>query len=54
MKILSIPLLIHDASACILDDEITSYMMEERFSRIKHDLNYEKIVDILKNSFFTR
>ena len=48
MKILSIPLLVHDASICILDNgKISTYAMEERFSRKKHDLNLDKILNIL-------
>ena len=46
MKILTIPILSHDASICILEDgAITSYQMEERFSRKKHDLRVNKILD---------
>lgn len=48
MKILSIPPLAHDASICILEDgKIISYKMEERFSRNKHDLNFECILNLL-------
>jgi len=48
MKILSIPTLAHDASICVLEDgKITSYKMEERFSRNKHDLNFDYILDLL-------
>jgi carbamoyltransferase len=48
MKILSIPPLAHDASICILDNGvITFYKMEERFSRVKHDLNFSCILEIL-------
>lgn len=55
MKILTIPLLAHDASICILEDnEITSYKMEERFSRNKHDLNFNHILDDLKDTFFDK
>ena len=55
MKILTIPLSAHDASICILEDgEITSYQMEERFSRKKHDLNFDFILDNLKNTFFDK
>jgi len=55
MKILTIPLLAHDASICILEDgAITSYQMEERFSRDKHDLNFDYILDNLKNTFFDK
>jgi len=55
MKILTIPLLAHDASICILEDgEITSYQMEERFSRNKHDLNFDCILNILKDTFFDK
>ena len=55
MKILTIPLLAHDASICILEDgKITSYQMEERFSRNKHDLNFDKILDNLKDNHFDK
>lgn len=55
MKILSIPLLVHDSSICILEDGIiTSYKMEERFSRKKHDLDFDHILDNLKNIFFDK
>jgi carbamoyltransferase len=48
MKILSIPLLIHDASICILQNGIiTFYKMEERFSRVKHDLSFDCILELL-------
>jgi carbamoyltransferase len=48
MKILSIPTLAHDASICILENgQITSYKMEERFSRKKHDLSFDCILDLL-------
>ena len=53
MKILTIPLLAHDASICILKDgAISSYKMEERFSRDKHDLNFDKILDNLKDQSY--
>jgi carbamoyltransferase len=55
MKILSTPLLSHDTSICILKDGvITSYQMEERFSRNKHDLNFDCILDNLKDTFFDK
>lgn len=55
MKILTIPLLAHDASICILEDgKITSYQMEERFSRNKHDLNFDCILNNLKDTFFDK
>ena len=55
MKILTIPLLVHDASICILEDgAISSYKMEERFSRDKHDLNFDKILDNLKDNHFDK
>ena len=55
MKILTIPLLAHDASICILEDgKITSYQMEERFSRKKHDLNFDCILDNLKDNHFDK
>jgi carbamoyltransferase len=57
MRILSIPLLVHDTSICILEDgTIASYRMEERFSSKKHDraidfilcdlekINFDKII----------
>jgi len=48
MKILSIPLLVHDTSICILDEgKITTYKMEERYSRKKHDLHINRIIDEL-------
>ena len=38
----------HDSSITILDDgKITSYKMEERFSRKKHDFYYEKVLNSL-------
>ena len=50
MKILSIPLLVHDTSICILEDgKIFSYKMEERFSRKKHDLHLNYIINELIN-----
>ena len=55
MKILSIPLLAHDASICILEDgKIVSYQMEERLSRKKHDLNFDNILDNLKDDNFDK
>jgi len=55
MKILTIPLLLHDASICVLEDErITSYQMEERFSRVKHDSRINKILEYLKGSNFDK
>ena len=48
MKILSIPTLVHDTSICILENDIiTSYKMEERYSRVKHDLSFDCILEIL-------
>ena len=48
MKILSIPTLAHDASICILENGIiTFYKMEERYSRKKHDLNFNNILELL-------
>jgi carbamoyltransferase len=48
MKILTIPRLVHDSSICILEDgRITTYLMEERFSRLKHDLKFDDILDFL-------
>lgn len=57
MKILSIPPLVHDSSICILNDgKIELYEMEERFSRIKHDLGFNFILDRLiqkyQNEYF--
>ena len=42
MILLTIPIFIHDASICILEDgKITFYQMEERFSKEKkHDCDY--------------
>ena len=55
MKILTIPLLAHDTSICVLDNgKITSYQMEERFSRKKHDLNFDRTLDNLKNTHFDK
>ena len=55
MKILTIPLLAHDASICILEDgAITSYLMEERFSRNKHDSGFDNILDSLKDNHFDK
>ena len=58
MKILSIPLLLHDSSISIIENgKIIYYRMEERFSRKKHDLSYEKILDKLieeKNTNFNK
>ena len=55
MKILTIPQLAHDVSICILEDgAITSYQMEERFSRKKHDRHPELILDNLKDTFFDK
>lgn len=40
MKVLGISALYHDAAACVvIDGEIVAAAQEERFSRIKHDLN---------------
>jgi len=48
MKILSIPTLAHDASICILENGIiTFYKMEERYSRKKHDLRFDCILELL-------
>ena len=48
MKILSIPTLAHDASICILENGIiTFYKMEERYSRKKHDLSFDNILELL-------
>jgi carbamoyltransferase len=57
MKILSIPPLAHDSSICILNDEkIELYEMEERFSRVKHDLGFDyilnRLVENYKNEYF--
>ena len=50
MKITSISLLCHDSSLCtIKDGTISSYQMEERFSRIKHDARIEKILQNISN-----
>lgn len=55
MKILSIPLLAHDASLCILKNgQVTSYQMEERFSRKKHDLNCDCILSNLEDNYFDK
>ena len=48
MKILSIPTLVHDTSICILENGIiTFYKMEERYSRVKHDLSFDCILELL-------
>ena len=48
MKILSIPTLAHDASICILENGIIIfYKMEERYSRKKHDLSFDCILELL-------
>jgi hypothetical protein len=49
MKILSIPYLAHDSSICTIteDGKITFYKMEERFSRVKHDLSFDCILELL-------
>jgi carbamoyltransferase len=53
MKILSIPLLHHDSSISIIEnDRITYYRMEERFSRNKHDHNVQCILDLLLKENF--
>jgi carbamoyltransferase len=57
MRILSIPPLLHDSSICILNDgKIELYEMEERFSRVKHDLSFdcilEKLVKNYKDEYF--
>ena len=55
MKILTIPLLAHDTSICILENgKITSYQMEERFSRKKHDLKFNHVLDNLQNTYFDK
>jgi carbamoyltransferase len=57
MRILSIPPLVHDSSICILNDgKIELYEMEERFSRVKHDLRFDNILERFiknhKNKYF--
>jgi carbamoyltransferase len=57
MRILSIPPLVHDSSICILNDrKIELYEMEERFSRVKHDLRFdyilEKLIKNYRNEYF--
>jgi carbamoyltransferase len=55
MKILSIPTLAHDASICILENGIiTFYKMEERYSRKKHDLSFDCILNDLKDNNFDK
>ena len=55
MKILSIPLVIHDTSICVVEDgKLLSYQMEERFSRKKHDVHCNKILDNLEDTFFDK
>jgi carbamoyltransferase len=55
MKLLAIPFTYHDTSLCILTENyITSYKMEERFSRKKHDQNLNNILNdlSLKKDFY--
>jgi len=55
MKILSIPILAHDTSICILENGIiTSYKMEERFSRQKHDFNFNCILNNINHNHFDK
>lgn len=55
MKILSIPIVVHDASICVLEDgKITSYEVEERLSRNKHDLDIIFILETLKGQHFDK
>tara|TARA_A100001201_G_scaffold2589_4_gene6609 strand:+ start:30716 stop:32257 length:1542 start_codon:yes stop_codon:yes gene_type:complete len=55
MKILSIPLVVHDTSICVVEDgKLISYQMEERFSRKKHDVHCNKILDNLEDTFFDK
>lgn len=52
MRILSIPPLVHDSSVCILNDgKIELYEMEERFSRLKHDLRFDCILERLVKKY---
>jgi len=54
MKILSIPTLAHDSSITIIEDgKIVFYRMEERFSRKKHDLGFDFILDTLSQKNHT-
>lgn len=58
MKILTIPLTIHDASICLIENgKILSYKMEERFSRKKHDKKLNNILNFINqenNNFFDK
>ena len=55
MKVLSIPILSHDASICILENgSISHYEVEERFSRKKHDEKFFNVLDNLKGEHFDR
>jgi predicted NodU family carbamoyl transferase len=55
MKILSIPLLAHDSSACVLENgKIISYKMEERFSRKKHDFGFDFILKNINHDHFDK
>ena len=51
MTITSVALLCHDSSLCtIKDGVINTYLMEERFSRIKHDPRIRKITQKISNT----
>jgi carbamoyltransferase len=50
MNITSVTLLGHDSSLCIIKDgTIDLYLMEERFSRVKHDAKVRKIIQKILN-----
>ena len=51
MKILTIPILLHDSSITEFNNgKIISYKMEERFSRKKHDFYYNEILNLISKS----
>lgn len=46
MEIISISLLCHDSSVCMVKEGVINfYQMEERFSRLKHDARIDKIIE---------
>ena len=55
MKVLSIPLLVHDSSISIFDDnELTNYIMEERLSRKKHDYFFKESLNNINVTKFDK
>ena len=54
-SILGISAFYHDsAAALIVDGDIVAAAQEERFSRKKHDLNFDRTLDNLKNTHFDK